>query len=353
VANKKTNHSGTSVRSVVKNKGIRMKKQQFSKDVLIIDPEEEVEKITKQLRSFLTNQLKRRGLIVALSGGIDSSVTTALSVKALGPDRVLALLMPERHSSDDTLDLSTIVADHFGVEKIHEDISNILESVGFYKRYDDAVRMVIPEYGDGWKSKIVTPNVTETKGFNLFSIVAQSPDNTIIKKRLPLKAYLEIVAATNFKQRTRKMLEYYHADRLNFAVTGTPNRLEYDQGFFVKLGDGAADVKPIAHLYKTQVYQLAEYLGVPEKIRKRPPTTDTYSLSQGQDEFYFSLPYDKMDLCLYGKNNDISVETVAEYLGLKPEQIQRVYDDIDTKRSTTRYLHLPPLLIEDIPEILK
>lgn len=330
-----------------------MKKQEFSKDVLTINPEEEVEKITKQLRSFLTNRLKRRGLIVALSGGIDSSVTTALSVKAVGPDRVLTLLMPEQHSSDDTLDLSSLVADHFGVNKVHEDISSILKSVGFYKRYDEAVRMVIPEYGDGWKSKIVTPNVTETKGFNLFSIVAQSTDNTIIKKRLSLKAYLEIVAATNFKQRTRKMLEYYHADRLNFAVTGTPNRLEYDQGFFVKLGDGAADVKPIAHLYKTQVYQLAEYLGVPEKIRERPPTTDTYSLSQGQDEFYFSLPYDKMDLCLYGKNNDISVETVAEYLDLKPEQIQRVYDDIDTKRSTTRYLHLPPLLIEDIPEILK
>jgi len=320
---------------------------------LIIDPKKEVEKITKSLRSFLTNQFKRRGLIVALSGGIDSSVTTALSAKALGQNRVLALLMPEQHSSDDTLELSSLVANHFGVNKVHEDISNILESVGFYKRYDEAVRMVIPEYGDGWKSKIDTPNVTETKGFNLFSIVVQSPDNTIIKKRLPLKAYLEIVAATNFKQRTRKMLEYYHADRLNFAVTGTPNRLEYDQGFFVKLGDGAADVKPIAHLYKTQVYQLAEYLGVPKKIRERPPTTDTYSLSQGQDEFYFSLSYDKMDLCLYGKNNSISVKTVAEYLDLKPEQIQRVYDDIDTKRLTTHYLHLSPLLMEDIPEILK
>jgi len=330
-----------------------MENKKFSKDVLIIDAEKEVEKITKRLRSFLTNQLKRRGLIVALSGGIDSSVTTALSVKALGQDRVLALLMPEQHSSDDTLELSSLVADHFGVNKVHEDISNILKSVGFYKRYDEAVRMVIPEYGDGWKSKIVTPNVTETKGFNLFSIVVQSPDNTIIKKRLPLKAYLEIVAATNFKQRTRKMLEYYHADRLNFAVTGTPNRLEYDQGFFVKLGDGAADVKPIAHLYKTQVYQLAEYLGVPERIRERPPTTDTYSLSQGQDEFYFSLPYDKMDLCLYGKNNEISVEIVAEHLDLEPEQIQRVYDDIDTKRLTTRYLHLPPLLVEDVPEIVK
>ena len=325
----------------------------FSNDVLHIDPEKEVAKISKRLRDLMVNRLKRRGIIIGLSGGIDSSVTTALAVKAFGQARVLALLMPERHSASETLTLSSIVADHFGVESIHEDISGILEAVGFYRRYDDAVRLVIPEYGEGWKSKIVTPNVTKTKSFNLFSIIAEKPDSTVVKKRLPLKPYLEIVAASNFKQRIRKMLEYYHADRLNFAVAGTPNRLEYDQGFFVKLGDGAADVKPIAHLYKTQVYQLAEYLGVPEEIRKRPPTTDTYSLAQGQDEFYFSLPYDKMDLCLYGKNNGVSVESVASAIDLTPEQVQRVYDDIDTKRSTTRYLHLPPLVVEDIPEILK
>ena len=325
----------------------------FSNDVLHIDPEKEVAQISKRLRDLMVNRLKRRGIIIGLSGGIDSSVTTALAVKAFGQARVLALLMPERHSASETLKLSSIVADHFGVESIHEDISGILEAVGFYRRYDEAVRLVIPEYGEGWKSKIVTPNVTKTKSFNLFSIVAQKPDSTVVKKRLPLKPYLEIVAASNFKQRIRKMLEYYHADRLNFAVAGTPNRLEYDQGFFVKLGDGAADVKPIAHLYKTQVYQLAEYLGVPEEIRKRPPTTDTYSLAQGQDEFYFSLSYDKMDLCLYGKNNGVSVESVASAIDLTPEQVQRVYDDIDTKRSTTRYLHLPPLLLDDVPEITK
>ena len=305
------------------------------------------------MRDLMVNQLKRRGVVIGLSGGIDSSVTAVLSVKALGLERVIVLQMPERHSADETLELSDIVADHFDIQKVHEDISSILESVGFYKRYNEAVQLVIPEYGDGWKSKIVIPNVIEKKGFNLFSIVARKPDGTIVRKRLPLKAYLEIVASTNFKQRIRKMLEYYHADRLNFAVAGTPNRLEYDQGFFVKLGDGAADVKPIAHLYKTQVYQIAEYLGIPEEIRRRSPTTDTYSLPQGQDEFYFSLPYDKMDLCLYGKNNNISTDTVASVIGLTPEQVQRVYNDIDTKRSTTRYLHLPPLVVEDIPEIEK
>ena len=320
-------------------------------DVLKLNAQEEVEAICDRIRRILANDLKRRGLVVALSGGIDSSVTTALAVQAVGPERVLVLLMPERHSADETLDLSRSVAEAFGVTYVHEDISGVLEAVGFYRRYNEAVRQVIPEYAEGWKSKIVIPSVFATKGFSLFSIVARDPDGKEIKKRLPLKAYLEIVAATNFKQRIRKMMEYYHADRLNFAVAGTPNRLEYDQGFFVKLGDGAADIKPIAHLYKSQVYQLAEYLGVPEEIRRRPPTTDTYSLPQGQDEFYFSLPYDKMDLCLYGRNRDIPPEELAPNVGITPEQVQRVYDDIDTKRSTTRYLHLPALLAGDVSQI--
>ena len=328
-----------------------MKNNQFTKDVLKINAEKEVSKICDRIRELLAKVLRRRGLVVALSGGIDSSVTTALAAKAIGPERTVALLMPERHSADETLSLSSAVADHFGVVKIHENISEILAALGFYRRYDDAVKTVIHEYGDGWKSKIVIPNVIDSKGLNFFSIVAQGPDGDTIKKRLPVNAYLEIVAATNFKQRTRKMLEYFHADRLNYAVAGTPNRLEYDQGFFVKLGDGAADLKPIAHLYKTQVYQLAEFLGVPENIRKRPPTTDTYSLPQGQDEFYFSLPHEQMDICLYSKNNDIPVENVAEGLGLTVDQVRRVFDDIDQKRKSTRYLHLKPLLIEDIPEV--
>ncbi len=326
-------------------------KDQFSKSVLEIDPEQEVSKISGFLRSCVRKDLRRRGLVVALSGGIDSSVTAALAVEALGAGRVFGLEMPELHSAPETLAMSSLVASHLGIETIREDISGILEAFGFYKSYDEAVRSVVPEYDEGWKSKIVSSNIMETKGFSFFSIVARSPRGDAVKKRLPLNAYLEIVAATNFKQRIRKTLEYYHADRLNFGVTGTPNRLEYELGFFVKLGDGAADVKPIAHLYKTQVYRLAEHLGLPEQIRTRPPTTDTYSLPQGQDEFYFSLPYDRMDLCLYGKNHGFGPEAVAGSVGLSPEQVMRVYEDIDTKRSTTRYLHLSPRLVEDIKGI--
>jgi NAD+ synthase len=168
---------------------------------------------------------------------------------------------------------------------------------------------------------------------------------------MPHDAYLKLVAATNYKQRVRKLTEYFHADRLAYAVAGTPNRLEYDQGFFVKQGDGAADFKPIAHLYKTQVYALAEHLGIPEEIRARPPTTDTFSMPQTQEEFYFSLPYDRMDLCLYAHNHGITSAEVAPAVELTEEQVERVFDDIERKRAATRYLHARPLLIEPVPEI--
>jgi len=256
--------------------------------------------------------------------------------------------MPERDSSSDTASLSRTLAESLGIRTEFEDISGILESVGCYSRRDAAYRETIPEYGDAWKAKIVLPPVTQTEGLRFFTLVALSPDGRVVRKRLSAQAYLQVVAATNFKQRVRKMLEYYHADRNNYAVCGTPNRLEYDQGFFVKLGDGAADVKPIAHLYKTQVYQLAEYLGVPEVIRSRPPTTDTYSMPQSQEEFYFSLPYDQMDVCLYGKNNGMSAAEVAPLIGLAADQVDRVYADIDQKRRTSEYLHAAPVLLSPL-----
>jgi NAD+ synthase len=316
--------------------------------VLAIDAERVAEEIGVSLRTVVTRDFRRRGGVIGLSGGIDSSVTAALCARAFGPGHTLALLMPEADSDPETLELSSSVADAFGIESIVEDITPILEAVGCYARREHAVRSVIPAFGEGWRFKIVLPSVIGSDGYRLFSLVAESPNGEIVDARLPAEQYRTIVAATNFKQRTRKVLEYFHADRLNFAVIGTPNRLEYDLGFFVKLGDGAADAKPIAHLYKSQVYQLAEHLGVPEPVRSRPPTTDTYSLPQSQEEFYFSLPYDRMDLCLYAKSNGFPPESVAEAVGLTPEDVRRVFDDIDQKRRTTRYLRLPPQLVEPI-----
>jgi NAD+ synthase len=320
-------------------------------DVLRLDTRQTAEAIAKRLHEIVVGTLKRRGVVLGLSGGIDSSVTAGLAVRALGKEHVLGLLMPETDSAGETLGLSQSVARALGVATVHEDITPILAAARCYERRDEAIRKVCPDFGPGWKSKLVLPGVLDSDALRFFSIVVQDPQGRVQKLRLPLEAYLGVVAASNFKQRTRKMLEYYHADRLNYCVVATPNRLEYDQGFFVKGGDGLGDVKPIAHLYKQQVYALAAELGVPEEVRRRRPTTDTYSLPQSQDEFYFSLPYEQMDLVLWGKNQGLPAAEVAAGLGLKTEQIERVYRDIEQKRRTTRYLHLKPQLIEPVPEV--
>jgi NAD+ synthase len=270
-------------------------------------------------------------------------------VQAVGPQRVFGLFMPENESSPDSLALGRLLADWLGIQAIVEDIGPAVEAAGTYRRRDDAIRRVYPDYNAGCKSKIVLSDLLGGDTYRLFSVVIETPDGRQVRQRLTLEAYQEIVAATNFKQRIRKMVEYHHADRLRYAVIGTPNRLEYDQGFFVKGGDGLADIKPIAHLYKTQVYRLAEYLGVPEAIRTRPPTTDTYSLAQSQEEFYFSLPYDKMDLCLYAHDHEVPPDEAAAAVGLAAEQVARVYRDIESKRRVAEYLHAGPMLIEGTP----
>ena len=322
-----------------------------STDVLKIDVAKEAERIECAIRDAIMNQLRSKGVVLGLSGGIDSSVVAALCIRALGKDRVLGLFMPELDSADDSLEYGELLARHLGTSTLVEDISPILRATGCYSRRDEAIRSVFPEYGDGWKCKLVLADVTSGAQYAVSSLVVQSPTGEQSRVRLTGTAYLQIVAATNFKQRTRKMMEYYHADRLHYSVAGTPNRLEYDQGFYVKNGDGAADLKPIAHLYKSQVYQLAEYLDLPLAIRQRPSTTDTFSLPQSQEEFYFSLPLNQMDLCLYGKNHGLSADAVAAAANLNREQVSRVFASIDSKRKATRYLHLKPLLVEEIAEI--
>lgn len=322
----------------------------FSAEALTIDYAAETDRIVSALRGQLRS-MKKRGLVLGLSGGIDSSVSVALAVRAVGAKNVFCLFMPENDSDPESLRFGRLVAETFGVAAIVEDIGPTLKAMGCYERRDAFIRELVPDYGDGWASKVVIANALEGEGYNISSLVVQSPEGVQSKHRMPPSVYLGVVAATNMKQRTRKQVEYYHADRLNFAVLGTPNRLEYDQGFFVKNGDGAADVKPIAHLYKSQVYALAAHLGVPAEVCRRPPTTDTYSLEQTQEEFYFSLPYDRMDLCLYGLNHGIEIEAVAKAAGLTVVQVERVWADIAAKRKATRYLHLGPQLVQPVEEI--
>ncbi len=327
----------------------------FSRDVLnLADPVALADALAAQLREVTVGTVRRRGLVVGISGGIDSALCTALAVRAFGPSKVIGLFLPERESSSESLTFGKLLADKFGIETVTENLGPSLAALGCYTRQDEAIRQVYPDYDAAtWRSKITIPSIFEESRLNVSRITVEKPDGTQESKALPLKAYLQLVAATNFKQRLRTTLEYYHADRLNYAVVGTPNRLEYDQGFFVKGGDGLADVKPIAHLYKSQVYQMARALGVPEEICSRAPTTDTFSLPQGQDEFYYALPYPEMDLCLYAHNHGVPAADVAAVMGTTEETVQRVFKDIEAKRRATKPLHLTGLLLEPVPEITK
>ena len=319
-------------------------------DVLAIDCEAEVARIAQRMVEIVGSQLRRRGVIIAISGGVDSAVCAALAVRAFGVSKVYGLMLPETDSSSNSLRRGKMVAEQFGIQFSVEDIAPTLEALGCYRRRDEAMRAVFPDFGRDWKSKIA---IAGGRGgaFNYFKLVVQSPSGEMFEKRLPPREYLQIVAATNFKQRVRKTLEYFHADRLNYAVIGTPNRLEYDQGFFVKNGDGAADLKPIAHLYKTQVYALARHLRIADEICNAAPTTDTYSLQQGQDEFYFALAYDKMDIALWSFNHGVPDDELASYLEIEPSQAAFIYKDIVAKRHATRYLHAKPVLVEPVTEL--
>lgn len=322
----------------------------LSPAALHLDCAAELGRIASRISDIVARQLRRRGVIIALSGGIDSSVCGALAVRALGPEKVFGLLMPEKDSSASSSARGRSVAEQLGIRWQLVDIAPTLEALGCYRWRDEAIRALFPDYRDDWKSKITIAGGLEGR-INFFRLVVQSPDGAVREKRLPIHEYLQIVAASNFKQRVRKTIEYFHADRLNYAVIGTPNRLEYDQGFFVKNGDGAADLKPIAHLYKTQVYALARHLKLPEEVCSATPRTEIYSMQHGQDEFYFALPYEKMDIALWAHNHGVATAELAGYLGMSEEQARFVYRDIENKRNATRYLHAQALLVDPVTEI--
>lgn len=316
----------------------------FSKKLLELNVVNEVNKIVEFLQQSVAGTMHKRGAVVGISGGIDSSVVLALCVKAFGADRVIGLMLPERESSPDSLTLAQKLADQFRVKTITEDISPILDGAGCYQRRDDAVRRLFPEYGNGWKVKITLPgNLLNDETLNVFRLTVISPQGEESSQRLPVAEFLQVVAASNFKQRSRMNMLYFHAELRNYAVVGTANKNEHDLGFFVKYGDGGVDVQPITHLFKSQVYQLATCLEIPDEIQQRTPTTDTYSAGSTQEEFFFRLPFEVLDLIWCGMEMGCSSTEIGQVLDLTSSQVERVCEDILRKQRTTAYLRNPVL----------
>jgi NAD+ synthase len=237
------------------------------------------------------------------------------------------------------------LADKFGVQAIKEDLTPALKGFRCYERRDEAVRRIFPEYDP--KSHKMKIGIKQSMVYNrlppLFVLTIIDKDGNQKDQILSTNDFLQIMAATSFKQRSRMAMLYYHAERLHYAVIGTSNKHELAQGFFVKYGDGGADVMPIGNLYKTQVYQLAEYLGIPPEIINRTPTTDTYSAKQTQEEFFFQLPFESMDIFWFGFENGYSPKEVAEVMQETEEHVEALFINFERKRKTTEYLRMPPI----------
>ena len=317
----------------------------FHKNILHIENiEETTDNITSMLKKDTHDKLKRYGAVIGISGGIDSSVTMALAAKTFGPEKVFGVMLPEKDSSSDSEMLAKKLADKFGVSAITENISDALSGFGCYQRRDEAVQNVFPDYDPArHKMKIGIKSPPQSSLPPVFSVIVIDEKGNERSAKLSARDYMQIVAASNFKQRTRMSMLYYHAERLHYAVIGTPNKHEVEQGFFVKYGDGGADIMPIGHLYKTQVYQLASHLGVPQEIIDRTPTTDTYSAEQTQEEFFYQFPFEIMDLLWYGFENNYDPEDVGKVMGYTKDEMIQIFNNFKRKQITTEYLRMSPI----------
>jgi NAD+ synthase len=328
-------------RNAPKRKGM----QKLVGITLHIDVVAESERIVDALRATVRGRFRKRGAVLGLSGGVDSSTVAYACQRAFGAEHVLGVLMPEQDSSPDSARLAHEVAAQLGMRTQTVDITPALRALGCYERRDAAIKRVFPEYDPATHGAkiVVPPHRLNSDRFNFFSVAIVDRNGDEQKRRLPVDAYLEIVAASNMKQRVRMLTLYGFAERHDYAVIGTPNRDEHEQGFFVKYGDGGADVQPIVHLFKTEVYQLAAHLGVPAEICERPPTSDTYSAASSQEEFFFGLPFATLDALWFAKDQGLSAEQAAAACGLTPVQVERAWNDIDGKARTTEYLRAAPV----------
>jgi len=318
----------------------------FHKNILHIAPQEASEEICEFTRKVVFDEFKREGVVVGLSGGIDSALVSTLSVKALGKANVLGVILPEKESNPISQAYANRLAKKLEIQTETINITPALESLGVYEKRNLMVKKVFPEFSEDHRFKIGLPqNLLESSRYNFFVLKIIDKDGNEKTARLNKNQLLEMVAATDMKQRMRMIHLYYFAEKNNYLVAGTTNKTEYSQGFFVKYGDGGVDFEPIAHLYKTQVYQLAPYLHIPQEIIKRTPSPDTFSAPVSDQEFFFCLPYDLLDLLLYAWEHKIHHSEIEQILDLKKEEIERAFKDFDSKlRATAHAAKLPPTL---------
>lgn len=311
----------------------------FNRDVLKIDPAEQLEKLSKFIVQQLTVAFRRKGIIVGMSGGVDSSCMAAIAVHAIGKAKVMGLVLPEVETNPVSSEYAIKHAKALGIEHREIDITSIVNSVVPYQWRDTFIQGLVPEYKPGYKYNISLPtDLLDRDTFSFYSLQVQMPDGQIKRKRLNLDEFHTITSFANIKIRARMLHLYAEAERRNLLVAGTTNRTEFLLGDFCKYGDGGTDIEPLTYLYKNQIYQIADHLGVIPEIIHRTPSPDTFSLPVSDQEFFFRIPFETLDHLLYAWEHEVPTSEAARVLDISEEGVKRAYRDFASKHRATAHV---------------
>jgi NAD+ synthase len=314
------------------------------KKEMLSNGEELKEKLPPFIKETVVNDLKKDGIVIGVSGGVDSALIATLAVKALGPDHVYGLILPEKESSPSSRELATRLCKKLKIPYGEVPITPMLESFGIYSQKESILRELFPQYDPviHTTNLFLPPGISSLSLLALPSIRLSNEKGSISTKRLSAPQYLKLISLQNVKQRTRMIVLYMHAEKMNYSVSGTTNKSELLTGYFVKFGDGGVDLEPIADLYKLQVYNLSEMLNIDTKIISRAPSPDTWSHFTSDEDFYLRMPYDILDQLLYAEEHDLPSEVVQKSTGLNASQIESAFKHIHTMKNASRMLQLPP-----------
>jgi NAD+ synthase len=319
---------------------------EISELIKIENIETKINEVTKFIKNEVFEIYQKKGIVIGLSGGIDSAITAALSTKSIGSEKILGLILPEKESDVNSKNLALQIAEKYNIDTETIDITNILESFGVYENKEKIVKEKFPNYNEKCKYRVVVPSKLENNiGMPFLEIL--DDENILHKLKISSFDFLNLTAATSIKHRVRMTMLYNYAEKNNFTVVGTTNKTEYLQGYFVKYGDGGSDIEPLVHLYKTQIYQIANFLKLPEEIINQDASPDVWSFKTSDEEFFYAVPYNIVDLILYGREKNLSINEIIKFSNLESEKIEKLIQFQNQKQNKSQTMREKPHSIDE------